>query len=229
MKFRKSLILAFTLAAACTLGTVDAAEAQTAMAPAATVEQSAYVNAETGRVEMNTETIAALVQGMGVQEVFPNAGKAFSSGVINETGQHFGLEFDVEGNDVKLSKIYNLDNRYGMNQFKIKLNRATRANMNRAQQPFDVNAMTVSYSPDDTIGSVAMDITGDGGGNDRVASKHMRQSSRQQHQGSRHVEQDSRHVESWGSDWGFNDSRHWDQDSRHDRQSSRHKTQDPSG
>lgn len=228
MQFRKSLILAFTIAAACTLGTIDTAEAQTAMAPAATVEQSAYVNAETGRVEMNTETIAALVQGMGVQEVFPNAGKAFSSGVINETGQHFGLEFDVEGNDVQLRRIYNLDDRYGMNQFKIKLNRATRANANRAEQPFDLNAMTVSYSPDDNIGSVAMDITGDGSSNDRIASRHVQQSSRHINQGSRHVEQESRHVESWGSGWG-QESRHWEQDSRHERQQSRHKRQDPSG
>lgn len=101
-----SLTAAFSLAVAGIMAPALPAQAQTVPLHG-NVYGSSYYNTQDPYVSQRDISIVA--NQLGVQTLYPGAGKGFTSGIINRTGQHIGLEFDLNGNGTAtVVSAYNL-------------------------------------------------------------------------------------------------------------------------
>ncbi|HRJ67855.1 MAG TPA: hypothetical protein PLW48_12030 [Alphaproteobacteria bacterium] len=109
-----SLTAAFTLAVAGLVA--PAAQAQTVpVHPTTTVNSPYYADNYVNQRDINT-----VAQALGVREAYPLAGRGFSSGILNRTGQHIGLEYTLNGNGyATVIRAYNLDDPAASRQFSL--------------------------------------------------------------------------------------------------------------
>jgi len=107
-----SLTAAFSLAVAGLVA--PAAQAQTVpVNPTSTVNSPYYADNYVSQRDINDVAFA-----LGVREAYPMAGRGFSSGIINRTGQHVGLEFTLNGNGTAtVIRAFNLDDPSAYRQF----------------------------------------------------------------------------------------------------------------
>ncbi|MBW7911120.1 MAG: hypothetical protein H3C49_07590 [Alphaproteobacteria bacterium] len=116
-----SLTAAFTLAVAGLVA--PAAQAQTVpVHPTTTVNSPYYADNYVSQRDINT-----VAQALGVREAYPLAGRGFSSGILNRTGQHIGLEYTLNGNGyATVIRAYNLDDPAASRQFSLAKGEAIR-------------------------------------------------------------------------------------------------------
>lgn len=108
-----SLTAAFTLAVAGLVA--PAAQAQTVPVHPTTVNSPYYADNYVSQRDINT-----VAQALGVREAYPLAGRGFSSGILNRTGQHIGLEYTLNGNGyATVIRAYNLDDPAASRQFSL--------------------------------------------------------------------------------------------------------------
>lgn len=154
-----SLTAAFTLAVA---GLAAPAQAQTipVNAPVYSTGQTVvYTPAATSYVSQRD--IDDIAYTLGVRSVYPMTGKGFTSGIINRTGQHIGLEFNLNGSGyATVVRAYNLDNPAISAQYGAALNNAAQTEamlMSRYNQPRTVYVQP-QYRPNavDVIAAVGL-------------------------------------------------------------------------
>ncbi|MDY0009200.1 MAG: hypothetical protein RBS08_05800 [Bdellovibrionales bacterium] len=111
-----SLTAAFSLAVAGIMAPALPAQAQTVP-----LNGNVYGYGNTYGVQdpyVSQRDISTVANALGVQILYPGAGKGFTSGIIQRNGRHIGLEFDLNGNGTAtVVSAYNLNDTYSRQQY----------------------------------------------------------------------------------------------------------------
>jgi len=103
MKKLRSLVASFALATAGLTGL-------TAAQPAAA--QTVYTQQAVNPAYVSQDAINDIAQNLGVQAIYPRAGKGFTQGQA-DTGENIGLEFQLNGNGTAtVIRAFNVDDPY---------------------------------------------------------------------------------------------------------------------
>jgi hypothetical protein len=123
MKKMKSLVAAFTLAAAGVV-TMGATSAQAQTVP---VYPQGQVYSQTAPAPLRTAVtqgaIDDLAFNVGVQTVYHRTGSGFTQGTASD-GENIGLEFQLNGSNATVVRAYNLDDPNSRNQFQQQVDNA---------------------------------------------------------------------------------------------------------
>ncbi len=148
MKRSKSALLAFSLAAATTLGVAGTASAQSAgvAGPAPQPTNVAVQPAVTPAPQLSIDDVYNFAYNVGVQTAYPLAGRGFAQGTL-PSGQHVGIEFNLTTapngqSNYSVRSTYNLDNPRDSASFQGAVNSAA-----ATQQSRELGGAIVTYPP----------------------------------------------------------------------------------
>lgn len=111
MKKFRSLVAAFTLAAASMAGLATSAQAQTV----SVTPQGDYYGAQQ-QVSVSQQAINDVAYNIGVQTAYYRAGVGFTDAYAS-TGEHIGLEFALSYGQASVVRAYNMNNPSAAAQF----------------------------------------------------------------------------------------------------------------
>lgn len=109
MKKLRSLVASFAIATAGLTG-LAAAPASAQTVPVYAQQQA------TSTMYVSQEAINDIAVNVGVQNVYPRAGKGFTAATAG-TGETIGLEFQLNGNSATVIRAFNLDDPYANRAF----------------------------------------------------------------------------------------------------------------
>jgi len=118
-----SLTAAFALAVGLTTAP---AQAQTVpvQVPVYSNPSTVYAPQASGNY-VSQRDINEVAHTLGVSMIYPGAGKGFTSGIVNRTGTHVGLEYNLNNNGTAtVVRAYNLDNYGALGQFNAAMHNA---------------------------------------------------------------------------------------------------------
>jgi len=94
---------------------------------------------------ISPEAVAIVAQGTGVQIPFYWAQRGFSSGFVTETGQSVGLQFELENNQARVIRVYDLSNRAYADQYRDDMYAASLLNDSLAHRGIAFENLGYSY------------------------------------------------------------------------------------
>jgi hypothetical protein len=157
----KKQLASLTAAFALAVGLTAPVQAQTVPVHAPVYHNPTAVYApQAASTYVSQRDINDVAQALGVTTIYPGAGKGFTSGIVHRTGNHVGLEYNLNNNGTAtVVRAYNLDNFHAQGQFNAAMQNAAHMDLASRSSLHDYNRrVQPAYRPNavDVIAAVGL-------------------------------------------------------------------------
>jgi hypothetical protein len=137
----KKQLASLTAAFALAVGLSAPAQAQTVPVHAPVYHTPTAVYApQASSTYVSQRDINEVAQALGVTTIYPGAGKGFTSGIVHRSGNHIGLEYNLNNNGTAtVVRAYNLDNFHAQGQFNAAMQNAAHLDLASRSSLHDFN------------------------------------------------------------------------------------------